>query len=377
MRIFIGRRPSFRMIGSCVSLTALLAACGGGNVSLSPQGASQSLAAAMSQTCFTPSTQAQSVALPSTGGITGTLAIAAGLANATSCDVTVKFSTGSSALSTASNVRRLDATMPPKPLLEISLDNAFTNNVEVTGAVLNTPPNLSFPDGQYQASITFGTLPPTVLIFTAANGVLTLASTGTPIVIAPGTSATLALYARGVTPPEPTPSPAAPTPTPNTTASPTSAPTATSSPTTGPTATAAAIIASSVSISPSNCVYFGLDAGKSQVFTASIVTNAPPGTVFAYGWFPNLGGSFSLMVPGTTMDGYTNTSRFTVGMQNIATVTLTGSYAGANSGGVGEALLFQLFLPDATNSNFTPVTFANGAYASTYVHIDAGSITCP
>lgn len=369
------------MIASFVALAACLSACGGGSVAIAPPATPQFLAAATSRTCFTPSTQAQNVALPSTGGITGTLAIAAGSANAPSCDVTVNFSTASLEVKLASNVRRLDAGTPPKPLLEISLGNAFTNNVEVTGAVLNTPPNLSFPDGTYQALITFGTLPPTVLIFTAVNGVLTLGSTGTSIVIAPGTTATLALFARDITPPEPTPSPGASSPTPTASAtasaSPTVAPTATSSPPVGPTATPAAIIASSVSISPSTCVYLS-DSNKSQVYTASFVTNAPPGTEFGYGWFPNLGnGDFSLTVPGPTMDGYTNESRFTVGMQNTATVTLTRSFSGPNSGGSGAKLLFQLFLPDASHANFTPVKFANGQYAQTYVELRAGSIMCP
>jgi hypothetical protein len=355
MRITIfGLRP-LRTLSACMSLSAFLAACGGGNVSLSPQTSSQSLAAATSQTCFTPSTQAQNVALPSTGGITGTLAIAAGSATATSCDVAVTLTTGSAVTTIAANVRHAESGTPAKPILEISLDNAFTNNVEMTGAVLNTPPNLSFPDGTYQALVTSGTLPPTVLVFTAMNGVLTLASTGSPILIAPGTSATLTLYAKGVTPPDATPSPS-PSAAASPSATPTAAPTATASvtPTALPTATAApsgsTIVASSITLSPgATCIDVGFDA-QTYSYSASAVTNASPGTQLYYGW--RLGGGGSLTVPPPT----TNLSYLpsddpqygaTAGPANTATISFDST---STTYGYGANLtVFVLYPPNYPN----------------------------
>jgi hypothetical protein len=351
-------------------------------------------AAATSTTCFTPSTAAQNVALPNTAGFTGSLNVGAFPAAGTSCDVTIAFATGSAAAApaaiqraaAAAGTRHEAAGSTPTPLLSIAISNAFTNNVIITGAVLNTPPNLTFPNGTYYAIVSSGggILSSTVLVFTATNGVLTLASTGTALVVYPGSTATLYLYPRGVTPPAvaptPTPSPS-PTLAPGATATPTPLPTAVptataaATPTPAPTssATPGAIVASSFTVTPSGCFAFGNTSGV-QTFTASGVTNAPTGTVFIYAWFTNIS-PFTLTVPGPPPA--TNVA-YTYSYQPTVTVT-SPNFPLPISGitGVGVQLIGYLNTVNPINGPPVPVTFASGGPATATVNLEGGTNTCP
>ena len=205
------------------TLSAVAACSGSGGTATAP--ISVTPTSATSSTCFTPSTATQNVALPNTAGFTGTLTVGAFPAAGTSCDVTVTVATGGAVVAPAA-IDRAARAVPAggvrhaaasgAPLLSITLDNAFTNNVAITGAVLNTPANLNFPDGTYYALVSFPLgQPPETLAFTASNGVLTLASTGY-IMITSFSTGTLYLYPLGVMPPAipPTPTPA-PTATPS------------------------------------------------------------------------------------------------------------------------------------------------------------------
>jgi hypothetical protein len=260
------------------------------------------------------------------------------------------------------------------PILDISMANAFTNNVAITGAVLNTPSNLNFPDGTYNALIVSGTLPPTVLVFTAKGGVLTLQSTGQPLLIVPGTTATLYLYARGVTPTLAN----APSPAPSGSASASPAPSATATvpptntPLPAPTATQVpgTIVASSLTISPGGCIQFS-NAPASQVLTAIAVTNANPGTTFEYGWAAQ--DVYTIAVPGTTQP-YLNQ---TVGTSNTATVSSPGFPQGSLTGSGASALVYLYLAPVPPSLTPTPVLKTGGTQASASVRLDGGANTCP
>ncbi len=365
-----------RLAISAAALAGVIVAtaCSGGNFSSTPPA---TVTAAISHFCITPSTIAQVAPIPVTGGFSGTLNIGASSATSSSCNVAVTVASGAD-VTTNDATRRAAAIRETlgtsqAPVLQISMDNAFTNNVEVTGATLNTPPVLSFPDGVYYGVVSSGTLPSTVLQFTAKNGVLTLTSTGMPIIIIPGTTATISLYGNGVIPQitsSPTPSPAA-----NPTATPTAAPTAT--PTAMPTAAPTdpgEIIATSLTISPSTCQQFGYPA-TSITYTATAVTNAPPGTVFEYGWFTHP--SFTVTVQPPTVD----IGGVIFGFQNTALLNSPG-FAGpgqfGESGENGEMDVYLYLAPVGSQEYPTgPVLFANGRPAIATALVDGGEITCP
>jgi hypothetical protein len=371
-------------------LAAAVAACGD-NTTTAPRASvpNESPAAASNTFCFTPSTAAQNVAIPNTAGFTGTVNIGASAAAASSCDVQVTVQTGSdvgvmtySASRATAGVRSTQATAP---ILSIALDNAFNQNVVVTGAVLNTPSNLSFPDGTYYAVVVNGSGIATGLVFTASGGVLTLASTGLPIVILPGTTATLFLYARGVTPPPvaPTLSPSpssSPTTTPTATAMPTASPSATptpmATPTPSPSPTSSAAITGSVTLSPSGCFQFGANGGT-QIFTAVAVTNAPQGTQLVYGWFPWTSNPDTFAVPGTNLylfrPGYSQ--EFLGGYQPTATLTVIPlSQQAMGPSGTGEPVMVALWA--VVNGSPVPIQQPGGGDAVASVTVDEGDLTC-
>jgi hypothetical protein len=373
-----------------VVLAAAVAACGD-NTTTAPRASvpNESPAAASNTFCFTPSSAAQNVAIPNTAGFTGTLNVGASAAAASSCDVQVTVQTGAdvgvmtySASRATAGVRSTEAT---NPILSIALDNAFSQNVVVTGAVLNTPPNLVFPDGTYYAVVVNGSGNSTGLAFTASGGVLTLASTGLPIVIVPGTTATLFLYAHGVTPPpvSPTLSPTAtpsgtPTATPTGTATPTASPSATPAPTATPmpSPTSSAAITGSVTLSPSGCFQFGANGGT-QIFTAFAVTNAPQGTQLVYGWFPWTSNPDTFAVPGTNLylsrPGYTQ--QFLGGYQPTATLTVIPlSQQAMGPSGTGEPVMVALWAVE--NGNPVPIQQPGGGDAEASVTVDEGDLTC-
>jgi hypothetical protein len=215
-----------------------------------------------------PSTQAQTVALAPAGGVSGTISVGAFPAASQTC-IAITLATGSDATANAaasivrvaSSERAQSATPAPAPtpmpLLTISITDAFSYGVVVTGMTLNTPSNLNFPDGTYYATISDQTS--LGYVFTAKNGTLTLSSTSAQFLVTPLDTATLTLYPRGYVPvfstspsaspsasPAPSPSPvpsasAVPSPTPIPTSTPTPKPTpkptATPVPTATPTAT--------------------------------------------------------------------------------------------------------------------------------------------
>jgi hypothetical protein len=213
-----------------------------------------------------------------------------------------------------------------------------------------------------------------VLVFTAKGGVLTLQSTGQPLLIVPGTTATLYLYARGVTPTLAN----APSPAPSGSASASPAPSATATvpptntPLPAPTATQVpgTIVASSLTISPGGCIQFS-NAPASQVLTAIAVTNANPGTTFEYGWAAQ--DVYTIAVPGTTQP-YLNQ---TVGTSNTATVSSPGFPQGSLTGSGASALVYLYLAPVPPSLTPTPVLKTGGTQASASVRLDGGANTCP
>lgn len=264
-------------------LVAGIAACGGGNTALTPPPFAPTdprLPAASATGCIYPSTQAQTVALPSAGGVTGSFAVGAFPAASTTC-IGVTLSTGSdaSALSAArrlaavlSSNRRTLANNQPQPLLTETVNNAFTNGVVITGAELQLPSNLNFPNGRYQAVLTQTTLGETGLLFVAVGGKLTLISTGGPLIFGPGSTATIALYPLGVTPPEtgasPSPSPSvSPASSPTGSAFPSGSPTASAVPSGSPTPSAAATTLLNVG---------GFMYSSGQIVSETVTVSEPP-----------------------------------------------------------------------------------------------------
>jgi hypothetical protein len=220
-----GTRPLPRpvwAIGSILAV-ALLAACGGGATSTTPIAAqSVTLATATSTVCVTPSTSAQSVTLPATGGVSGTISFGAYPAGAAGCD-SVVISTGADVATAESMMRsaqdavRESNANSSAPLLTISVGEAFGSSgpvsafgyqTIVSGMQLTVAPNLNFPDGTYYATVT-ASGQTFIIPFTAKGGVLTVApgTAGLPVAILAGSSALIALYPLGVVPNAPSPGP--------------------------------------------------------------------------------------------------------------------------------------------------------------------------
>jgi hypothetical protein len=71
------RSRSLHVVAAALPIVALLAACGGGGSTLTPPpNVYLTPTAATNSICIAASAQAQTVTLPSTGGVTGTLAVA-------------------------------------------------------------------------------------------------------------------------------------------------------------------------------------------------------------------------------------------------------------------------------------------------------------
>jgi hypothetical protein len=211
-------------IGSILAV-ALLAACGGGT-STTPLAAPSvtTLATATNTVCVTPSSSAQSVVLPATGGVSGTISFGAYPAAAAGCD-SVVISTGTDVVTAESMMRSAQAAgresnaNSSAPLLTISVGEAFGSSGPVSlfgyetiisGMQLTVSPNLNFPDGTYYATVT-ASGQTFVIPFTAKGGVLTVAAgtAGLPVAILAGSSALIALYPLGVVPNAPSPNPSA------------------------------------------------------------------------------------------------------------------------------------------------------------------------
>jgi hypothetical protein len=241
----------FRSLGpgalcAALSLTGITACGGGGSSPIAPVASGfTSFATATNTVCVTPSTVAQNVAIPPTGGVSGSISFGAYPADATGCDA-VTIATGSDVATTQSFSRRASeagsdaAGSAAVPLLTISVGAAFGGQQQfgsqtiVTGMQLNVGSNLHFPDGTYYATITpvpYGVSGP--LTFTASHGILTVVSTGAtfPFGLNANTVSVIALYARGVNPL------ATATPTASPSASPSASPTGTAAPSGSPTPT--------------------------------------------------------------------------------------------------------------------------------------------
>jgi len=206
-------------VRGCFVAAAVAAACS----SSDDTGTAPSLRTESHTVCVVPSTTPQDVALPPTGGISGTLSFDAFPAGATGgCD-TVKISTGDSVevVETQSlspfSLHVLANGAKPKPILTISVGEGIDGNALfgqkaiVTGAVLNASPDLSFPDGTYYMTVTrmVGTETRVdVVVLTATNGELRVSpitspngGASFPVLIAANTTAILSLYAKDVIPP--------------------------------------------------------------------------------------------------------------------------------------------------------------------------------
>jgi hypothetical protein len=199
--------------------------------------------------CAHAKTSDQTVKLPSTAGIFGTMSFKAFSPKASGCDY-VKISTGgdiekAKVIAQFAHLAGIDPNAAASPLLTISVGEAFNadpvfdKSSIISGMQLKTSANLNFPDGTYYATITTtkkGTITYTgVIVLIAKNGVLTVAPPAKfppdgrkfPLVFIANSSSIITLYPRGVVPPPPT---ASPTPTPKGSPTPTPFPIPTGAP---------------------------------------------------------------------------------------------------------------------------------------------------
>jgi hypothetical protein len=243
---------------------AFLASCAGGSSVLTRAASPAALPAAVATGCIYPATASQTVALPSAGGVSGTISLAP-FARASSTCVGVTVATGSDATLTgtfslvpdaADRRSALSATPSQQPIAQIELTNAFSGTLTPLTISLTVP--ASVPDGHYPATITTtidlgdGQTSTSVANYTltVVGGKAVLTGPSLPqalSVINADTSGLLSIYPAGTVLPTASPSPlesespspspsAAPTvkPTTNPTANPTAKPTATPSPTPTP-----------------------------------------------------------------------------------------------------------------------------------------------
>lgn len=255
-----------RRTGLAIVAVVAFAGCSGGAgqtispVAAPPTGAS--LATGTSSLCVKTDAQSQSVALPSTGGTSGTITFQSVTSGPTGC-LTVAIATGSDAAVSGeqaasrtreSSARHTDTATPTPGAVPIYSVTISGGAAIMTGYVVDTGNNV-FPDGTYYATAEFsgGTLPATGLVFVAKNGVVTLQSTGQPIVISLGVTLSIDFYNKGVIPtfPEVSPTPTAPGTTPTPVVSPTIAPTNAPTATPTPVATASPTASPVPSITPS------------------------------------------------------------------------------------------------------------------------------
>ena len=314
----------------------------------------------------TPSTLEQTVAVPNTGGFTGTLTIGQFAPNTTGT-VQITFAAGSSATLSAVGRKALAVRAPRatnSPIFQTQISGSFGGQALISGYVLNTPSNVNFPNGTYQATLSTNSSPPQGLTFVATGGQLTLVSKGLPLVVLPGQTVTLSVYAPGVTP-LPTPSP---TPSPGASPSPTPSPTAT------PTATPSPSSAGSVSISPSGCQNVGSNGGT-ITYTASAAVAVPLGDRVLYAWKTT---QFPISIPPPTYNApvYYNNAGTSLPASEATTATVTypaypqGSVYGQNN----QTLVFvDLLAPDGS---ITPVKGPDGQSIYAQAFIGAGEVTC-
>jgi hypothetical protein len=130
-------------------------------------------------------------------------------------------------------------------------------------------------------------------------------------------------------------------------------------------------ITASVTLSPGgSCQQFGYN-GYTQVFTATISSNAPANTPFYYAWAET---GFQLTVPPPLVKtGAENVAS----LQNYATLTIPPLSSTSGLSGIGGGLSVELYLADFYGKLYPVNNLSGQPGATAVVKIDAGSVTCP
>ena len=274
--------------------TAMLSACGGDSVSAVRQNSgSPILLAATATGCVYPSTAIVTTALPSAGGVRGTISIGAVASTSSTCSP-VTVSTGASVLLRPSSASRsrLATTASTMPLVQVSLTNSYNGALPWLSLTLSLP-TVSVPPGNYPATIAalvdgqLVTQEFTITVDANGSAIVTPPPTGSVLVtLAANETGVLAIYPMGTT--FPTPSPTGtptmtPSPIPVPTASPTTTPVPTASPMPTPVPTATSTVYS-VSISPSTCIDAGNNAPTLTYTVKASPATPPAGFTYYYGW---------------------------------------------------------------------------------------------
>ncbi len=391
---------AFTWSAGAILSTVVLNACGGGST---VPGAAPiyTLSSAVATGCVYPTTVAQSVALPTAGGVTGTIGIGAVSTSSGTCSA-VKVATGADTVSTNARARRaaskaLAETSPtlPPPEIQISLTDTYTGNLEWAFIKLQLKPDTLAP-GQYPAAIvstvdlgdgqtstSFKTF--TVTIGADGSAVITGPNAGKFLaVLAADTTGTLNIYKPGTVLPTPEPLPISTpteTPTPSSTATPTPTPSATPSPAPSTTPTAPPIASPapsptssypSLSITPNTCVDAGSN-GDTIAYTAEVTGGAPlpSGATYQFGWQSGSAEeAFGLTVPPPTTQ-YAGTN-ILVGPSDTATVTVP-AFGQFGLTGVEGYTTVYLFI-----AQYGGLGYAENQYGriSASDVIAAGQITC-
>jgi hypothetical protein len=391
-----------RAVGGLFSFIAFGTLCACGGSSGSTPNSPIVLPAASAEGCIYPATQAQTVALPTAGTVSGTISVGA-LATASHTCLAVTLATGADATLTSGTIgadaahrRALATSVVPPPLVSVELSNTYDGQLTWATVTLQLPAG-SVPAGSYPATITT-----TVVLgdgqtsTSVANFTVTVSSSGKAIVTGPSltqalavltadTTGVLSIYARGTVLPTPTPvgvESASPSPTPASSPSPTAPPTAipTATPTAAPTLTPTprptatpvpGAYTATISLTPGGgtCIQYGNDA-TTQVFTTN-VSNAPPaGVTLYYEWQSSAGGTIVVPPPTTMNQGAI------IGLQNTLTFTSL-SLPQGTLGGVGGGISVLLLRNDPTGGGIPiPVLQPSGAYNSAQVVIAEGLVTC-
>lgn len=384
------------MSAAAVLAAALFSACGDKAAVYRPTSSAASLPAATATGCIFPSTSAQTVPLPSAGGVSGTISMGA-FASASATCLPVTLATGGDATLQPASIRRAQAatTLPP-PLLQIQLTNTYNGFATWSTVQLQMPAGT--PAGTYPATIvTSGQ----EIISQTTNITITVNQYGSATVSggtlstgigswASGTVILLTMYPVGTVLPTPSPTPTAsaspsgspspspspsitPTPSPTPSTSPT--PTVTSTPVSTPTPTPSATPTYTVSILPAGCQNGG-SAGGEFTYTAGATGPLPVGaTGYGYGWYIMVfyPSGWSITVPN---EGSTNTGSQIIGSSNQAQVTYP---AFGSTGLTGEAgyVIAELYLD--YNGVFEPITVPPGIVTPVYSNastIADGMVTC-
>jgi hypothetical protein len=392
------RLPRAARFGTlAVGLSLTLAACGGGSATLSPR--IVPLSTAIARGCVYPSTSAVTTALPTAGGVGGTIGVAA-VAQASAACSAVTVATGADATLTPSTARLSTnaadrrtvqaASQLPTPLAQISLTNEYNGTLPWTTLTL-TVPTISLPPGVYPATISapledgqIFTQNYTITIDASGNSTLhgSLAG-GSLVTLGAGATGVLSIYPAGtvLTSPTPTatPSPnpsatatATPTATPAPTATPSPAPShaPTPAPTTSPTPVSTT---ASVSISPNACIDAGSN-GATINYTATVSggPTLPNGTIYEYGWGQTAEEpAYGLTVPPPSAN-YGNTN-IIVGPADTATVTVP-SFGQFGLVGESGGVVVYLFTNGAGLLQY--VEQPDGSKVVAYDVVEAGTVTC-